>query len=330
MPPGTGRRHGENGAASRPTAVWPIFVIVVAFGAARGFAAPAVRSIPAMVAPEGTLARVVAFNAGAWQVASIVGPVIGGLLYARQPWYAFAAASIVFSAAIVALATVRLQARPAPSGEGPTVSHALEGLRFIRRTPILLAAISLDLFAVLFGGAVALLPAIADKRLGVGAVGLGWLRAAGGIGASITAAALAARPLRRRIGRWLLLAVGVFGVATVALGLTRSYVVAFVAMAVLTSADMISVFVRGTIVPLATPDEMRGRVLAVEQVFIGASNELGAFESGVAAAFLGLVAAVASGGLATLAVVAVWWRVFPALRDVDTFDDIVPAPVVGP
>jgi hypothetical protein len=208
--------------------------------------------------------------------------------------------------------------------ERATLSHALEGLRFIRRTPILLGAISLDLFAVLFGGAVALLPAIAEDRLGVGAVGLGWLRAAGGIGASITAVVLAVRPLRRRVGRWLLVSVGVFGLATVVLGVTRNYLVAFVAMGVLTSADMVSVFVRGTIVPLATPDAMRGRVLAVEQVFIGASNELGAFESGVAATFVGLVAAVVSGGVATLAVVAVWWKAFAALRDVDTFDDIVP------
>jgi hypothetical protein len=204
------------------------------------------------------------------------------------------------------------------------VSQALEGLRFIRRTPLLLAAISLDLFAVLFGGAVALLPAIAEKRLGVGAVGLGWLRAAGGIGASITAAALAARPFRHKVGRWLLIAVAVFGVATVVLGVTRSYVVAFIAMFLLTSADMVSVFVRGTLVPLATPNAMRGRVLAVEQVFIGASNELGAFESGVAAALFGLVVAIASGGLATLAIVGLWWVLFPSLRDVDTFDEVVP------
>ena len=312
-------------AASRPTAVWPVFVIVIGFGAARGFAAPAVRSIPAMVAPEGTLARVVAFNSGAWQLATIVGPVAGGMLYAVRPWVPFATAALVFLAAIAALAAVQLRRTPAVDRERPTISHALEGLRFIRRTPLLLAAISLDLFAVLFGGAVALLPAIAEDRLGVGSVGLGWLRAAGGIGASVTALALAARPLKRRIGRWLLVAVGVFGAATVVLGLTRSYVVAFVAMGVLTAADMVSVFVRGTIVPLATPDEMRGRVLAVEQVFIGASNELGAFESGVAAAAIGLVAAVMTGGLATLVVVAVFWRIFPALRDADSFDDVTRA-----
>ncbi len=310
-------------AASGRTSVWPIFLIVVFFGIARGFAAPAVRSIPAMVAPEGTLSRVVAFNAGAWQVATIVGPVAAGLLYTGAPWMPFAAAGAVFAVSILALVRVRLPPAPPQSGERATVSHALEGLRFIRRTPILLGAISLDLFAVLFGGAVALLPAIADERLGVGAVGLGWLRAAGGIGASVTAAVLATRPLRRRVGRWLLWSVGVFGVATVVLGFTHTYAVAFLAMAALTSADMVSVFVRGTVVPLATPDEMRGRVLAVEQVFIGASNELGAFESGVAARVIGLVGAIVTGGAATLAVVVLWWKLFPALRDVDTFDDIV-------
>lgn len=317
-------------AASGRTAVWPIFAIVLWFGVARGFAAPATRSIPAVVAPEGSLARVVAFNAGAWQVAAIVGPVLAGLLYAGTPWLPFAAAAGIFVLAVIGLLRVQLPAtaRQGRTGERATLSHALEGLRFIRRTPILLGAISLDLFAVLFGGAVALLPAIAEDRLGVGAVGLGWLRAAGGIGASLTALVLAARPLRRKVGRWLLLSVGVFGAATVALGVTRNYALAFAAMAALTSADMVSMFIRGTIVPIATPDEMRGRVLAVEQVFIGASNELGAFESGVAARFIGLVGAIVTGGVATLAIVVLWWKAFPALRDVDTFDDIIPAPVV--
>lgn len=317
-------------AAGSGTAIWPIFIIVIAFGVARGFAAPALRSIPPMVAPEGKLSQVVAFHSASWQAASIVGPVLGGFLYAAEPWIAFAAAAGVFCVAIVAVLSVKMRNQPPPVTDRPSISHALEGLRFIRRTPLLLAAISLDLFAVLFGGAVALLPAIAEKRLGVGAVGLGWLRAAGGIGASLTAAVLAVRPFRRRVGRWLLIAVGVFGVATVVLGLTRSYVVAFVAMALLTSADMVSVFVRGTLVPLATPNEMRGRVLAVEQVFIGASNELGAFESGVAAAVMGLVAAVASGGVATLVIVGLWWVLFPALRDVDTFDDVSPPAVAAP
>jgi predicted MFS family arabinose efflux permease len=196
---------------------------------------------------------------------------------------------------------------------------AFEGLRFVRHQPILLGAISLDLFAVLFGGAVALLPAIAEDRLGVGAVGFGWLRAAVGIGAGVVTLFLARRPITRRVGRSLLIAVAIFGIGTIVLGLTRSYVVAFAALLVLAGADALSVFIRSTLVPLVTPRATRGRVLAVETVFIGASNELGAFESGVAGQFLGPAAAVALGGVATIAIAGLWWTLFPALRKVDRF-----------
>ena len=188
---------------------------------------------------------------------------------------------------------------------------------------MLFGAIALDLFAVLFGGAVALLPAIAEDRLHVGNVGYGWLRAAPGIGAIVVAVLLAVRPLRRRIGRWLLVVVGVFGAATVVLGLTQSYAVAFVALVVLAAADAVSVFIRSTIVPLATPDPMRGRVSAVENVFIGASNEVGSFESGVAAALLGVGPAIVLGGIATMGVVGLWSLIFPDLRDIDRFEDVM-------
>jgi hypothetical protein len=199
------------------------------------------------------------------------------------------------------------------------MSEAMEGLRFIRGQPVLLGAISLDLFAVLFGGAVALLPAIAEDRLHVGAVGLGWLRAAIGIGAALTTILLAWKPVTRKVGVKLLAAVGVFGVFTIVLGVTTSFVVAFIALLVLSGADAISVFIRATLVPLVTPNETRGRVLAVENVFIGASNELGAFESGVVGQLFGTVPAVVLGGAATLAVAAIWWKAFPALRKVDRF-----------
>jgi MFS family permease len=198
----------------------------------------------------------------------------------------------------------------------------MEGLRFIRRTPVLLAAISLDLFAVLFGGAVALLPVIAEERLHVGDVAYGWLRAAPGIGAAAMALAIAVRPVRRRVGRTLLVVVAVFGAGTVVLGVTHSYLVAFVSLVVISAADMVSVFIRGSIVPLVTPDEKRGRVLAVENVFIGASNELGAFESGMVAQQFGLVPAVAGGGLATMGVVVLFWFVVPAVRHIDRFEDL--------
>jgi predicted MFS family arabinose efflux permease len=197
--------------------------------------------------------------------------------------------------------------------------EAVEGVRFVRSQPILLGAISLDLFAVLFGGAVALLPAIAENRLGVGAVGLGLLRAAIGIGAGAVTLFLVVRPVKRRVGRTLLLTVALFGVGTIALGATTNFAVAFVALMVLSGADSVSVFIRSTLVPLVTPPEKRGRVLAVEAVFIGASNELGAFESGVVGQLFGAPVAVVLGGVGTLVVAALWWGLFPALRNVDRF-----------
>ena len=197
---------------------------------------------------------------------------------------------------------------------------------FIRHTPVLLAAIALDLFAVLFGGAVALIPVIAKDRLGVGDVAYGWLRAAPGFGAAGVALLMAARPVRRHVGKTLLTVVAVFGVGTIVLGVTRNYLVAFAALVVLSGADMVSVFIRGSLVPLVTPDEKRGRVLAVESVFIGASNELGAFESGMIAQAVGTTATVVGGGVATLAVVGVWWFAFPSLRTIDRFEELEHVP----
>jgi MFS family permease len=339
-------------AGTRPTSALPIFGLVVLFGVARAFAAPATRSLPADIVPADRLPWLVARFSGSWQAALIVGPVLGGFLYAADVRYPFVATGLLMLASSAALLVVR---KPAPTATprttdiaevSPTATaiveaagdsalglaapapparsglrDALEGLRFIRHRPILLGAISLDLFAVLFGGAVALLPALAKDRLGVDAVGLGWLRAAGGIGAGFVTLLLAIRPVRRRVGRTLLAAVAVFGVTTIVLGVTRSFAVAFVAMAVLSGADSISVFVRATLVPLVTPSDKRGRVLAVENVFIGASNELGAFESGVAGQVLGPAGAIVLGGVGTLAVAGGWWFLFPSLRDVDRFPE---------
>lgn len=202
--------------------------------------------------------------------------------------------------------------------------ETFEGFRVIRRNPALLGAISLDLFAVLFGGAVALLPAIAENRLGVGAVGLGWLRAAGGVGAAIVTIVVSTRPIRRHVGPIMFAAVAMFGLFTIVLGITRSFVVAFAAMFMLSAADSVSVFIRSTLVPLVTPSRARGRVMAVEGVFIGASNELGAFESGVAGQVLGTGNAVVLGGVATLAVVGGWIAMFPVLWRFDRFPDHPP------
>lgn len=310
-------------ARSNPTAVWPIFAVAFAFGIARAFISPAMRVMSPMVAPEGSFTRVIALNSAMWTSAIIVGPALSGLLYSIEPWVAYAVSAGLTLVGIVMVLLVRFRRQPERPAERPTLHSAMEGLRFIRRTPLLLAAISLDLFAVLFGGAVALLPAIAEKRLGVGDVAYGWLRAAGGIGAASMAIVLAIRPFNRLIGRTLLIVVGIFGAGTVALGVTRTYWIAFVAMIGLSAADMVSVYIRSTLVPLATPPSKQGRVTAVEHVFIGASNELGAFESGVAAAVIGTAAAVVFGGVATIAVVAVWWFAFPSLRNIDTFPDPV-------
>jgi MFS family permease len=306
------------------TAVWPFFAIAVVYGIGRAFQAPALRAMPPMVAPPGGLPKVIAMFSATWTTAGIFGPAVSGFLYAIDPWVAYAGSTALLLIGWVAVALVTFERRPEPTdpSERPTLRAALEGLRFIRRTPILLAAISLDLFAVLFGGAVALLPVIAEERLQVGDVAYGWLRAAPGIGAAMMAVVLAVRPIRRRVGNLLFVAVALFGAGTVVLGLTRVYLVAFVALLVLSAADMISVFVRSSLVPLVTPDEKRGRVLAVENVFIGASNELGAFESGVVAQAVGTPATVVGGGVATIVVVAVWAVLFPSLRRVDRFEDL--------
>jgi MFS family permease len=314
-------------ASTEPTSVLPIFLIAILYGSSRAFLAPSMRPIAAAIAPDGRLPQMIALYSTVWTSAGIVGPAMSGFLYSASPVIAYGTGSVLILTALATFSTVRVPPtqRGADSSERPTLRTAVEGLRYIRRTPILFAAIALDLFAVLFGGAVALLPVIAEERLGVGNIAYGWLRAAAGIGAGAVALLLAVRPLRKKVGRWLLVSVAVFGAGTIVLGLTRTYWIAFVAMLVIHGADMVSVFVRGSIVPLVTPDDKRGRVSAVENVFIGATNELGAFESGVAAQAVGVPATVVGGGVLTLGVVGVWWVKFKQLRDVDRFEDLKPA-----
>ena len=309
-------------ARTDPTEAWPLFVIAFGYGVARAFMSPSTRSMPPMIAPDNGLPRMIAVSSIAMTLAVIIGPAASGFLYSSGAWVAYAVSLGAQLLGLGGILLVQFRRQSARSTDRPTMHHALEGLRFIRHTPLLLAAIALDLFAVLFGGAVALLPAIADERLGVGDVGYGWLRASVGIGGGLMAIALSFRPVQRNIGRVLLFVVGIFGAATVVLGLTRNYALAFVSLAVLSGADMVSMVIRSTLVPLATPDGKRGRVFAVEMLFIGASNELGAFESGVAAAVIGTGAAIVSGGLATIAIVGLWWVFFPALRNVDRYEDL--------
>jgi MFS family permease len=309
---------------TNPTNVAPMFMIAIAYGASRAFVSPAMRSIGPMIAPEHGLPQMVAMYSAVWTGAMIVGPAMSGFLYSAAPWIAYATSAALIALGIILISRIKLKviSEQATKTEKPTLNSAMEGLRFIRRTPILLAAISLDLFAVLFGGAIALLPVIAKDQLMVGDVAYGWLRAAVGIGAASTAAFLAVRPIRRNVGRAMLIAVGVFGAGTIVLGLTHNYWVAFFAVMVLSAGDMISVFVRGAIVPLVTPDDKRGRVSAVENVFIGATNELGAFESGAVSQLVGAKATVVGGGIATLGIVGIWWFKFKQLRDIDTFDEL--------
>ena len=327
----------------------PIFLLVLAFGVGQAFLSPALRSLPASMVPNEGVPWLVARRSVANQAATIIGPVLGGLLYGAGVWVPLVAAAALSAAGAISVLAIRLPdqatgqvgaVEPVPVG-GEQVDHvledgipasrgglheALEGLRFVRAQSIVLGAISLDLFAVLFGGAVTLLPAIA-VRLHAGAVGLGGLRAAAGLGAGAMTLVIAVRPVQRRGGRVLFGVVAIFGVWTIVLGVTRSYAMAFVAIFGLSAADAVSVFIRSTLVPLATPPEMRGRVLAVENVFIGASNQLGGFESGVVGQVLGTTASIVLGGIGTLVVALAWGVLFAPLRRVDRFP--VPPPAGG-
>lgn len=307
-----------------PSSVWPFLFVAFAFGAADGMLAPARRAIAPFTVPEVDFPHTVAIWTATFTASSIVGPVAGGFLYVAGPSIAYTVAAVLQLLSIAPLLMLRYHREPTRNTDRPSLSSAMEGLRFVRRSPIVLAAISLDLFAVLFGGAVALIPVVASERLGVGDIAYGWLRAAPGIGAATMAVVLAIRPVQRRVGPVLLWVVALFGVGNVAFGLTRTYWIAFVALVVAAGADMVSMYIRGSLVPLATPDDQLGRVTAVEGVFIGASNELGAFESGVAARAVGVPWAIAGGGAITIFIAGSFALLFPSLRKIDTFDEVRP------
>jgi len=306
--------------------VWWVLAAAVGIGSADAMISPSRRAIMPLLTSASDLPSVVALWTATFTTCTIIGPALAGFLYSVGATTAYTVAAVLTAASIPAILSISYRPGVAAvadtSTERPTLRHALEGLLFIRRTPIVLAAISLDLFAVLFGGAVALIPVVATDRLGVGDIAYGWLRAAPGVGAALMAIVLAVAPVRRRVGPTLLAVVAVFGFGTIVFGVTQNYVVAFVSLVVLSGADMVSMFIRGALVPLATPPEHLGRVSAVEGVFIGASNELGAFESGVAARYLGVTWAIVGGGLATVAIAGLFAALFPSLRRIDTFDDV--------
>jgi MFS family permease len=297
------------------TSVYPIYIILLANGTVRAFHHPASQAFLPLLVAEEHFVNAVTWSASAFTTATICGPMIGGLVYGLSgsplPVYLGAAAS--YTVGLVLLARVRTARPQQAAAVGPAASIS-GGLRFLARNRLVLGAMSLDLFAVLLGGAVALLPVYAREILAIGAIGLGLLRCAPGLGATLTAVALAHRPLGRRAGPAMLVAVAGFGAATVVFGLSRNVWLSLAALMLVGGCDMVSVIVRQTIIQLGTPDEMRGRVNAVNSVFIGASNEVGQFESGVTAQWFGTVPAVVLGGFGTIAVVAVWTILFPGLR----------------
>jgi MFS family permease len=301
------------------SAVWPIFVVLVGLGTARAFASPAVQAFMPNLVPPADFSSALAWNSTAWQIATIGGPAVGGLLYALGPGAVYGTATAFLALAALLMALMRFR-RAKTAVEPASWDTLVAGIRFIRSKQVILGAISLDLFAVLFGGATALLPIYARDILEIGPWGLGMLRSAPALGATVVAVVLAYRPVRRLAGRTLFIAVGLFGVATVVFGASSSVWLSLVALAVLGGADMISVFVRQSLVLIRTPDEMRGRVNAVNMVFVGASNEVGEFESGSVAALVGAVASAIIGGVCTIAIAGLWAHWFPALRRVDRLE----------
>ena len=296
--------------------VYPIYAALLLNGVVRAFNMPTGQAFLPLLVPQEHFPNAVAWSASIFQVAAIFGPAAGGALYGLTgspvPVYACSAAAYLLSLAFVTATNAAPQGRAANAASLQTV---LEGLRFVWRKKLLLGAISLDLFAVLLGGAVALLPVFAHDLLGIGAAGLGVLRSAPAAGAVLMAIVMAHWPLRRNAGTAMLWCVAGFGVATIVFGLSRNIVLSLAALAISGALDMVSVIVRQTMVQLGTPDEMRGRVSAVSMIFVGASNEVGQFESGITAQWFGAVPAVILGGAGTILVVAVWAWIFPALRD---------------
>ncbi|HEV8600787.1 MAG TPA: MFS transporter [Gemmatimonadales bacterium] len=301
-----------------------IYGLLFLSGTGRAFLGPAKGALLPAIAPAGAFESAVAWNSGAWQMAEIIGPAVGGgiLALSRSPAVVYLAHAVLAASFLGLLSGARVRAAPR-STTVFSLDSLLEGARYVRRTPILLAAITLDLFAVLFGGAVVLLPVFAKDILHVGPAGLGWLLAAQSIGAVATTLTLAHLPPLRHAGPALLRAVALFGIATIAFGLSRSYLVSFIALAVAGAADSVSVVIRMTLSQLGTPDALRGRVSAVNSLFIGTSNELGNFESGALAALVGPVVSVVAGGVGTIVTVAAAAAKWPEIMRLGRLDDSI-------
>jgi MFS family permease len=303
---------------SEVRSVWPAFLAMALFGAGRAFWMPTGQTITPNLVPAEAFPSAVAVNATLFQIGVIVGPALGGLLLVLGPKAVYGTNLALLFFVVIAIASIK-PVRAAAADASFRFHDVLEGLRFVLHRRVVFGAISLDLFAVLFGGATAMLPIYASDVLHVSPAGFGALRAAPGVGAAVTAAMLAITPIQRHVGRWMFSGVALFGVATIVFGLSKIFWLSLIALFFLGMGDMVSVFIRHLLVQLETPDGIRGRVSAVSSMFIGASNELGEFESGVAARLIGLVPSVVIGGIATLAVVASYLKLFPELRQIDQF-----------
>ena len=309
-----------------------LYVIAALLGVARAFAGPALGALAPNLVPREILPRAIALSSIAWQSGAIAGPALGGYLYAIAPFAPYAASTLLFAVGLASLFAIGPIART-KLDRGPNPwAQMVEGLRYVRHNRLVLGAISLDLFAVLLGGATAMLPAFARDVLHSGPEGLGHLRAAPALGATLTAAFFSFRPLKHNVGVKMLTAVGVFGAATIVFGFSRSMPLSLLCLALLGSADMFSVYVRQSLIQLYTPDAMRGRVGAVSSLFISASNELGEAESGFIGALIGPVPAVIAGGIGAILVVGIWSWWFPELRLAKSFDapDLRAAPSEEP
>ena len=304
-----------------------LYTVAALLGVARAFAGPALGALAPNLVPRKILPNAIALSSIAWQSGAIAGPALGGYLYAWAPVAPYAASALLFGAALIGLLAIDPVARAETMATRNPWAQMVEGLRYVRHNRLVLGAISLDLFAVLLGGATAMLPAFARDVLHAGPEGLGHLRAAPAVGATLTAAFFAVRPLKTHVGVKMLVAVGVFGGATIIFGVSRSMPLSLVCLALLGAADMFSVYVRQSLIQLYTPDAMRGRVGAVSSLFISASNELGEAESGFLGAIIGPVAAVIAGGIGAILVVFIWAWKFPELRLARSFDPPdVPSP----
>lgn len=303
----------------RATLVYPSLILL---GLARSFGGPAGSALLPHLIPKDLLARAVAWNSSIWQLSTIIGPSLGGLIYTYGgPTGVYSSSAFLAFTSVAAVFFISVNP-PIPIKIGSSSDRLKAGLRFVWLEKRILGTISLDLFAVLLGGAVALLPIFAKDILQVGPLELGLMRGAPALGATVTAALLAYYPLRRNAGQRMFTAVAVFGLATIAFGLSNSFLFSLVALFVMGASDMVSVVIRQTLVQLLTPESMRGRVSAVNQLFIGASNELGEFESGLTAHWFGAVPAVIIGGMGTCCVVVTWLFLFPGLRRLDTLDSM--------